>query len=172
MTSWKNKLRSKRICCHYQCHHLLKANCSTKVFASMVSLWELHEACFWQGWDWEGSLALALAARWLTCLVQHPLFLKNSSSEFPLFLKWVTMGSNPTPSTPWCCVLPYDHIRFAPWRLWTLMFYFVSLCHCELGKESSLRRSTTCNFLHCFQISGPMDSTAFLVISLPWFWIV
>lgn len=127
MTSWKNKLRSKRICCHYQCHHLLKANCSTKVFASMVSLWELHEACFWQGWDWEGSLALALAARWLTCLVQHPLFLKNSSSEFPLFLKWVTMGSNPTPSTPWCCVLPYDHIRFAPWRLWTLMFYFVSV---------------------------------------------
>lgn len=47
------------------------------------------------------------------------------------------------------------------------MFYFVSLCHCELGKESSLRRSTTCNFLHCFQISGPVDSTAFLVISLP-----
>lgn len=110
--------------------------------------------------------ALALAARWLTCLAQHPLFLKNSSSELPLFLKWVTTGSNPTPSTPWCWVLPYDHITSAPWRLWTLTVHFVSLCHCEFRKESSPSRFTTSNFLYCFQISGPVDSTAFFVISL------
>lgn len=85
------------------------------------------------------------------------LFLKSSRSELPLFLKWEWLLAQ-IPHLPFHGVQFCPLIRFAPWRLWTLMFHSVSLCHCELGKEFSSSKSTTCNFLHYFQISGAVDS--------------
>lgn len=93
------------------------------------------------------------------------LFLKNSRSELPLFLKWEWLPAQ-IPHLPFHRVQFCPLIRFAPWRLWTLMFHSVSLCHCELWKEFSSSKSTTCNFLHYFQISGAVDNAAFLIISL------
>lgn len=126
----------------------------------MVITW----ACFWQGWD--GSLDISESGSKVSYMLSTTsLFLKNSRSELPLFLKWEWLPAQ-IPHLPFHRVQFCPLIRFAPWRLWTLMFHSVSLCHCELGKEFSSSKSTTCNFLHYFQISGAVDNAAFLIISL------